>query len=33
MRYPACLEDTEACHAKNRVVRFAYFPNSIKTTD
>ena len=33
MRYPACLEDTDACHAKNRVVRFAYFPNSIKTTD
>lgn len=26
--YPACLEDTEECHAKNRVVRFAYQPNS-----
>ncbi|HEY4009578.1 MAG TPA: OmpA family protein [Acidobacteriaceae bacterium] len=26
--YPACLEDTEECHAKNRVVRFAYYPNS-----
>ena len=25
--YPACLEETEECHAKNRVVRFAYFPN------
>jgi outer membrane protein OmpA-like peptidoglycan-associated protein len=25
--YPACLEDTEECHAKNRVVRFAYQPN------
>jgi outer membrane protein OmpA-like peptidoglycan-associated protein len=24
--YPACLEDTEECHAKNRVVRFAYQP-------
>jgi len=25
--YPACLEDTEECHAKNRVVRFTYRPN------
>jgi outer membrane protein OmpA-like peptidoglycan-associated protein len=25
--YPACTESTEACHAKNRVVRFAYSPN------
>lgn len=25
--YPACLEETEDCHAKNRVVRFAYYPN------
>ena len=25
--YPACLEETEECHAKNRVVRFAYQPN------
>jgi outer membrane protein OmpA-like peptidoglycan-associated protein len=25
--YPACTEDTDACHAKNRVVRFAYSPN------
>ena len=25
--YPACSENTEACHAKNRVVRFAYSPN------
>lgn len=25
--YPACLEDTEECHAQNRVVRFAYQPN------
>jgi len=24
--YPACLEDTEECHARNRVVRFAYQP-------
>lgn len=24
--YPACLESTEECHAKNRVVRFAYSP-------
>src|ERR1700755_2046217 len=23
--YPACLEDTEECRAKNRVVRFAYY--------
>ena|SRR5215469_2627175 len=26
--YPACIEETEECHAKNRVVRFAYHPNS-----
>jgi hypothetical protein len=32
-RYPACLEDTEECHAKNRVVRFAYFPNSTNATE
>ena len=25
--YPACTEDTDECHAKNRVVRFAYSPN------
>jgi outer membrane protein OmpA-like peptidoglycan-associated protein len=25
--YPACTESTEECHAKNRVVRFAYSPN------
>jgi outer membrane protein OmpA-like peptidoglycan-associated protein len=25
--YPACTEDTEECHAKNRVVRFTYYPN------
>lgn len=25
--YPACLENTEECHGKNRVVRFAYYPN------
>jgi outer membrane protein OmpA-like peptidoglycan-associated protein len=25
--YPACLEETEECHAKNRVVRSAYHPN------
>jgi len=31
MLYPACLEDTEECHAKNRVVRFAYSPNSSNT--
>jgi outer membrane protein OmpA-like peptidoglycan-associated protein len=24
--YPACTEDTEQCHARNRVVRFAYYP-------
>src|SRR5579862_5428907 len=29
--YPACLEDTEECHAKNRVVRFAYSPNLSNT--
>jgi outer membrane protein OmpA-like peptidoglycan-associated protein len=27
MIYPACLEHTEECHARNRVVRFAYYPN------
>ena len=27
MMYPACTESTEECHAKNRVVRFAYAPN------
>jgi outer membrane protein OmpA-like peptidoglycan-associated protein len=27
MLYPACTEGTEECHAKNRVVRFAYSPN------
>jgi len=27
MLYPACTEDTEECHAKNRVVRFTYHPN------
>jgi outer membrane protein OmpA-like peptidoglycan-associated protein len=31
--YPACLEDTEECHAKNRVVRFAYYPNLSNTGD
>jgi outer membrane protein OmpA-like peptidoglycan-associated protein len=25
--YPACLENTEECHAKNRVVRFTYRPD------
>ena len=25
--YPACTEDTEACHARNRVVRFTYHPD------
>ena len=25
--YPACLENTEECYAKNRVVRFTYRPN------
>src|ERR1700758_3092718 len=25
--YPACTEETEECHAKNRVVRFSYYPN------
>jgi outer membrane protein OmpA-like peptidoglycan-associated protein len=33
MLYPACIEDTEECHAKNRVVRFAYYPNLSKTAD
>jgi len=23
--YPACTEDTDECHARNRVVRFAYY--------
>jgi outer membrane protein OmpA-like peptidoglycan-associated protein len=27
MLYPACLESTEECHARNRVVRFAHSPN------
>ena len=27
MLYPACTEGTEECHAKNRVVRFAFSPN------
>jgi outer membrane protein OmpA-like peptidoglycan-associated protein len=31
--YPACIEDTGECHAKNRVVRFAYYPNLSKTAD
>jgi outer membrane protein OmpA-like peptidoglycan-associated protein len=26
--YPACMEDVETCHAKNRVVRFTYAPGS-----
>ena len=26
--YPACLEETEECHAKNRVVRFAFSPSN-----
>ena len=25
--YPACMEDVEECHAKNRVVRFTYAPS------
>jgi peptidoglycan-associated lipoprotein len=25
--YPACTEETEGCHAQNRVVRFTYAPN------
>jgi outer membrane protein OmpA-like peptidoglycan-associated protein len=25
--YPSCTESSEACHAKNRVVRFVYSPN------
>jgi outer membrane protein OmpA-like peptidoglycan-associated protein len=33
MLYPACIEDTEECHAKNRVVRFTYRPNLSKTAD
>jgi outer membrane protein OmpA-like peptidoglycan-associated protein len=33
MLYPACLEDTEECHAKNRVVRFAYSPNLSNTAN
>lgn len=32
-RYPACLENTEECHAKNRVVRFAYSPDLSNTTE
>ncbi|MGC1872283.1 MAG: OmpA family protein [Acidobacteriaceae bacterium] len=27
MMYPACTEDVEDCHARNRVVRFTYDPN------
>jgi outer membrane protein OmpA-like peptidoglycan-associated protein len=27
MLYPACIENTEECHAKNRVVRFTYRPD------
>jgi outer membrane protein OmpA-like peptidoglycan-associated protein len=27
MMYPACTDDVEECHAKNRVVRFTYDPN------
>ena len=27
MRYPACTDDSDECHAKNRVVRFVYSPN------
>ena len=30
MLYPACTEDSEECHAKNRVVRFAYSPTEEK---
>jgi len=26
MMYPACTDDTEECHARNRVVRFTYDP-------
>ena len=26
--YPTCLEDTEECRAKNKVVRFTYVPRS-----
>jgi len=26
--YPSCLEDTEECLARNKVVRFTYFPGS-----
>lgn len=26
--YPACLENTEECHARNRIVRFAYHPTN-----
>ena len=32
-RYPACLENTEECHAKNRVVRFAYSPTLSNAAD
>jgi outer membrane protein OmpA-like peptidoglycan-associated protein len=31
--YPACIGDSEECHAKNRVVRFAYSPNLSKTAN
>ena len=27
MWYPACTEETDECHAKNRVVRLVYSPN------
>jgi hypothetical protein len=33
MLYPACLESTEECHAKNRVVRFAHSPNLSNTAE
>ena len=26
--YPTCLEDSDECHAKNKVVRFTYVPGS-----
>ena len=32
MLYPACIENTEECHAKNRVVRFSYSPNTSQPT-
>lgn len=31
--YPACLGETEECHARNRVVRFAYYPNLSNTAN